>query len=267
MSYCGSCGGGYSGCASGASYASGYSPLEHAVKDYKPAVHHSRQETVVVEEFEAPKKAYAKAGKYSSGLYLSRQYTPYFAPSSFIANANTEHISSEDEGKIMDYVRQAFTATTGDEFPSDVRVKVMKKKDLKQLHEENHGFWDDGIQGFCLNRKGFGLSYIFVRENRLAELMLTLGHEVGHVLSLPLENSRDEESKAFAFSLAWMDAIVENNIAGLSRAINPRPAKNGLHNVAFGFVMDLISSGRKALDVYLELARKIISIESSLHDY
>jgi hypothetical protein len=267
MNYCGSCGGGYSGGAGySASPQSSYSSLEHAVSNYSNSVsvNHSRQETIFVEDI--PRKTYAKkAGNYSSGLYLSSKYEPSFAPSGFLTDILTEHVSSDNN--IMPYVRQAFEATTGNEFPSDIKIKVMKEEEMKEMHEQNHGFWDKGIQGFCLNRKGFGTSYIFVKENRLAELMLTIGHEIGHVMSLSLENSRDEESKAFAFSIAWMDAIVKSNIAGLSSAINPRPAKNGLHNVAFGFVMDLIKSGRKAIDVYMELAKKMISIESLLPEY
>jgi len=104
-------------------------------------------------------------------------------------------------------------------------------------------------------------------EDELARLMLTMGHELGHIITLPMNDPRDEEAKAFAFSMAWMDAIKENNIGNLSTVINPRPAKNGLHNVAFDFVLSLIENGRKAIDVYLELIKGEVSINNMVPVY
>ena len=49
--------------------------------------------------------------------------------------------------------------------------------------------------------------------------MLTIGHELGHVLTKTLSRHHDEEAKAYAFSLVWIDAIKKNNIANLSGAI------------------------------------------------
>ena len=94
--------------------------------------------------------------------------------------------------------------------------------------------------------------------------MLTIGHELGHVLTETLDNPHDEEAKAYAFSLVWMNVIQEQNIAGLSSAIvTERPAENGLHNVAFRFVEMIIRTGEEAWAVYNNLIRKILSVHLS----
>jgi hypothetical protein len=103
------------------------------------------------------------------------------------------------------------------------------------------------------------LSEIFVKEDFLARVLLTVGHELGHVLSEPLESPQDEEAKAYAFSLAWMNIIKEKNIAGLKESIvTETPAENGVHNLAFFWVEKLISSGMNALEIYLNLIKKIL---------
>ena len=103
-----------------------------------------------------------------------------------------------------------------------------------------------------------------MKEDQLARLMLTIGHEIGHVNALPLGNAVDEEAKAFAFSMDWMNAVRQNNIGGLYEAISPNPAKNGLHNRAFDFVMRLIEQGMKAVEVYLGLVKGDISIKNTI---
>ena len=84
--------------------------------------------------------------------------------------------------------------------------------------------------------------------------MLTIGHEIGHVLTKTLDDKHEEEAKAYAFSLAWMKSIQENDIAGLGDSfVQERPAENGLHDVAFAFVEKTIRWGKSAWDVYQEL--------------
>ena len=119
-----------------------------------------------------------------------------------------------------------------------------------------------GTIGLSINRGKDGLtSEIFVLNDTLARVLLTLGHELGHVLTQTLDNPHDEEAKAYAFSLVWMKAIKEHDIAGLSDAIvTERPAENGLHNVAFGFVERLLQTGKEVGEIYVELIRKVISI-------
>lgn len=264
--YCGCSGGGYSISSGSNGYSAGYSALEQQAMEYQPSAQHSMQESVLAEPVQFQAKQYSKQGSHLAGSYFQpSQQQAYFTPSAFLNSTPTESITSDDEEKVIGYARQAFEATTGKEFPADIRIRIKSGEELKKIHEENHGFWNDEIQGFCVNRKGFGTSYIFVRENRLAELMLTVGHEIGHAISFPIDNARDEEAKAFAFSIAWMDAILQNNIAGLSSAIMQNPARNGLHDVAFSFVTGLINMGRKALDVYAEIAGRALSIESLIN--
>jgi hypothetical protein len=74
------------------------------------------------------------------------------------------------------------------------------------------------------------------------------------VLSPTLNNSVDEEAKAYAFSLLWMRTVKENNIANLGNAIVlENPARNGLHDVAFSFVMDCMDRDEDLKEVYKEL--------------
>ena len=81
-----------------------------------------------------------------------------------------------------------------------------------------------------------------------------------------MPNKHDEEAKAFAFSLAWMKAIKENNIANLAASINlEKPARNGLHNIALDFVLKLTNAGRRAIDVYVELMKGNISITGDIY--
>ena len=86
--------------------------------------------------------------------------------------------------------------------------------------------------------------------------MLTIGHEIGHVMSLPLKNIQTEEAKAFAFSIAWIKTIREKNIANLESAINMRPAINGIHNIAFDFVINKIKQGEDAIQVFESLVKQ-----------
>ena len=64
---------------------------------------------------------------------------------------------------------------------------------------------------------------------------------------------------ASAFSLLWMKVIRENNIANLGEAIiTEQPAGNGLHNISFAFVHDLIVQGKKPEEIYeLLLAQEL----------
>ncbi len=84
--------------------------------------------------------------------------------------------------------------------------------------------------------------------------MLTIGHEIGHVLTETLPSGENEEAKAYAFSLKWMETIQQHNIAGLQNAlVTEVPAPNGLHDVAFAYVMRLIRQGKTAWQVYRDL--------------
>ena len=76
------------------------------------------------------------------------------------------------------------------------------KEELKQIHSR-FGLWNDNIQGFALNNS----KQIFVKNNELDSLMLTIGHEIGHVYTRCLTNNHDEEAKTFSFAMQWAKII------------------------------------------------------------
>lgn len=165
----------------------------------------------------------------------------------------------KDAEQIKDYIIETFRELTGKEFPKDVVLSVCDEKELRKIHEQSGGTWNPGIMGFAINRRAVGeVSELFVRQNDLDALMLTIGHEIGHVFTDKLASAVDEEAKAFAFEIAWMKTIIDKNIADLQFSFNPlfSPAQNGVHDVAFKFVKEVMLSGKTALDIYWELAKK-----------
>lgn len=172
-------------------------------------------------------------------------------PSAFIDSAK----------QIKHLIEDAFKATTGENFPSDIIISVCDDKKMKT----NHPDWHPGISGFAIN------SYprmVFVRNDSLEKVMVTLGHEIGHVLSNSLDYDIDEEAKAFAFSIAWIKAIKDNNIGNLSEnLVIPEPAHNGIHNAALKFVLDKIRDGVSAFDLFDCLASKEVSSFSNFLFY
>ena len=80
-----------------------------------------------------------------------------------------------------------------------------------------------------------------------------------------LPDNRDEEAKAFAFSIAWMDTIKKHNIAGIGNAVLPNPARNGLHDVAYEYMIELIEQGKKnAMQLFKDIASGAVSITKRL---
>jgi hypothetical protein len=158
---------------------------------------------------------------------------------------------------IKPYVEEAFRQLMNAELPHDIIIRIGTQEQLAKAYP---GQWDSSIAGFALNRVGWGTSEIFARQDDMDRLLLTVGHELGHVMSEPIPNIHNEEAKAFAFSLAWMKTIKDNNIAGIGHAINPNPARNGLHDKAFDFVATLVERGKAAMTVFSELVQRVISV-------
>ncbi len=198
---------------------------------------------------------------------VSVTYRP--AVDNFLADVRT-NIFVGDAAEIKDIIYEAFEKTTGLKFPRDVLVNVVSEKKLKKVHSGLCGKWTEagkcgGIQGFAINRKEKGMmSEVFVKKGELAKTMLTLGHELGHVLTGKLRTALDEEAKAFAFSMAWMKAIKQENIGNLSTTIRlDMPAANGLHNKALEFVLKEAEKGKEAFDIYLELVRRMLEVDKN----
>ena len=134
--------------------------------------------------------------------------------------------------EIAEYVKQAFYLTSGEELPGDVTISVAPRDELIQKHP---AFLNDSVAGISINRT----REILVAAGKMDEVLLTIGHEIGHVITKPARTAREEEAKAFAFEAAWARSIFDHDVAGLRTSINASaliPAKNGLHDVAFNFV-------------------------------
>ena len=183
-----------------------------------------------------------------------------FTPDDFLVPGREGRFVGAAE-EVKELVEEAFTKIFDSTFPADVKVSVLDNTKFRKLASS------PGVLGLSFNRKKVGgVSEIFVREDSLARVMLTLGHELGHVLTSTLNDKRDEEAKAYAFSLEWMRVLRENNIGGLGGALMmDRPANNGVHNVAFGFVEKLVKNGKKAWEVYLGLINRAWTTENYLN--
>jgi len=168
------------------------------------------------------------------------------------------HDSEEVKGLVLD----TFEKLTGKQFPDNIEVRVCSEEEMKKAHSANGGRWSRGIMGFAINRWP-NPSTIFVKKNHLDALMLTIGHELGHVVSPQLPNELDEEAKAFAFELAWTKTIIKEDIGGLARNFNVDfvPAENGLHDKAFAFVQDVARKGKDALKVFRELSKGVLNVK------
>lgn len=174
----------------------------------------------------------------------------------------TKFVGSASE--VQEFVEQAFKATMDKELPSDIQISVLEDKEFDKIHLAHDGIPSSTVQGFSVNRNGKGVNEVFVRANNLDLLMLTIGHEIGHILTNTLDNEQDEEAKAFAFSLAWMDSIRMKNIAGIASCIVPNPAQNGIHDTAFEFVKKIIKEGKTAIEAFKQIAKGVLSIKNQL---
>jgi len=252
--YNSSCSGGYGNCSPSYGTSNGYGA---AGAEYSQNNYSSDLEQVVMNSIIEPQSFYN----------LTKQERAYILPNYTSADTflradrpDTKFFTNKMTEELMAEVNKACNATIGQDFPQDTSIVVCDEAEFAKAHTEIGGTTTHGVLGFSLNSNGNGINRIFVKENHLDQLMLTIGHELGHVLTATLNNMQDEEAKAFAFSIAWMDAILKNNIAGLQKCIAPNPARNGLHDVAFNFVQQLIESGNKAIAVFSQLSNGIISI-------
>ena len=168
----------------------------------------------------------------------------------------TKFIKASEE--VMELVEETFEKTTNQKLPN-FNIMVCEQDEFVKEHNKRGGKWSQGIVGFAVHSE----NRIFVVENNLVELLLTIGHEIGHLMSSPLPNLVDEEAKAFAFSRAFAETIHREDIGGLKKNIRlTNPASNGIHDVADNFVIKLMEIGRSALEVFNLLISRSVSIVS-----
>ncbi len=254
-----------------------YSRLEsmaHADYEHQPGIAYSIRSFPPLQSYGVSMTSFPPSSpadfQYSSGAERRGYNTPSSQTYSLVTPSHTEyHFHPEEflkpgkEGKfigqaeeIKEYVVDAFEKIFQAPFPNNIHLTVCNEKEFRKLAPH------PGTIGLSINRGKEGLiSEIFVLNDSLARVMLTIGHELGHVLTETLDNLHDEEAKAYAFSLVWMKAIKEHDIAGLADAIvTERPAENGLHNVAFRWVEGMLHQGMELWELYLELIRQNISL-------
>jgi hypothetical protein len=249
-SYCDSSASGYSSSSSSYSDSSNLSYLVEQTAVNAPL------RNIAAYDFDIKKDNYGgiSLNNYSARKSITSSYS--HITDDFLNPNRPKSIFVGDAAEIKEFIEEAFTATTGREFPKDIIVHIVNKEQMKKAHSMFGDRWNNEIQGFAINRKDRGLmSEIFIKKGELDRIMLTIGHEIGHILTKKLNDMREEEAKAFAFSLAWMKAIKENNIANLATSISlSRPAMNGIHDIALDFVLDQRAKGTEALDIFNELA-------------
>ena len=157
-------------------------------------------------------------------------------------------------GEVQTVIDEAFLKVTGQTFPADmIHITILPAEEFVRTQPMKNSH-NGTIVGYSINKYGKGASTIVIKQDHLHAVLLTIGHEIGHVMSPTLPDARDEEAKAHTFSIAWMEVIRLNNIAGLSPNIRLNPARNGLHDVALDFVNFLRWRGSSSLDVFKTLA-------------
>lgn len=253
------------GCGSGLSYSRNYSKLESTVNysasassGIRYSVSASVPEFSVMPSIRSDYTSSFQSGYTAStlGYDLFKSEKNYqFVPDNFLREGNWGGFVGSAE-EIKELVEETFELMFHQPFPNDIKVSVLSEERFKKLAPH------PGTLGLSINRREHGMiSEIFVKKDVLARVLLTFGHELGHVLTSTLDHAQDEEAKAYAFSLAWMRTIKEHNIAGLKNAIiTENPADNGLHNVAFFFVEQLHKSGKSWWDIYQKLIGKNLSV-------
>tara|TARA_Y100000034_G_C6891205_1_gene410020 strand:+ start:1080 stop:1829 length:750 start_codon:yes stop_codon:yes gene_type:complete len=177
-----------------------------------------------------------------------------FNPNNFISEYRIPTTFVGKAQEVQELVEDCFEKTLGKKMPDNIIIRICDKDEIKQVHEKFGSKWVDGIVGFAINRnKNDSISEIFIKEDSLDKVLVTIGHEIGHLLGERL-SGRKEEAKAFAFELAWLQTIREHNIGGVGHnIIQINPANNGLHDMAFKFVIDLVRDGMSALEVFKSL--------------
>lgn len=254
-----------SGYNSSGSYgsSSGYSAASGS--DYSSSLEYTVSASEVAQpkdmDFNPIKTNYKQKKYFESYLTNSKLTRSYGETPNFVLqNIETKFIG--DVAEISEQIEDAFTKVTGESLPDDIIIHVCSKERLRQFHSEFGGLWSDGINGFAVNKKISGQkSEIFVAQGQLSNVIATLGHEIGHCISAPLDCVRDEEAKAFAFEFAWVKAINDNNIGGLRGCFNLlNPAKNNIHNIAFDFVHKLIQDGAEAVKICFKLISKELTV-------
>jgi len=240
-------------------YSNSLNYLVSKSEDYSNQLENTQQ---IVPEY---KGNHQKTIIYPTNNYSFNENKPtktyYFTPKIFLNPVRPKTRFINTTTQIQSLIEETFELMLNKKLPNNISIQVCNKEELKQLHSR-FGSWNDNIQGFALNNKN--MKQIFVRNNDLDELMLTIGHEIGHVYTKKLDNSHDEEAKAFSFAMQWAKTIRKHDIGNLKENIKDdldfNPARNGLHDLAFFFVKNLMAKGIKPMQVHWDLVSGYVSL-------
>ncbi len=211
------------------------------------------------------KQSYSSSKDYDSSAIHQRYY---FSPDIFLKSDRKQVMFVGYAEQIKELVAETFKAMINEELPENLVISLCTVEEMISIHS-SFGNWHPGILGFSLNSNGNGTSHIFVRKGELDRVMVTLGHELGHVFTRTLDIAKDEEAKAFAFCFEWVKSIKEHNIGNLSDSINLdiNPAENNLHDVAFNFVSKKVSEGIIPIDLHWDIVKRYVSLATLWNPY
>ena len=180
------------------------------------------------------------------------------SPESFLEQTAPALPVVQETSMILPLVEQTFQLLTDEALPKNLRIHILDELSLRTFHATIGGTWSPGIQGFSLNKHGVGVSEIYVKQAPLDNVMLTIGHEIGHVLSPSLVHSAEEEAKAFAFSMAWVNTIREHNIGNIAGSFREHPAQNGVHDIGFAWASQLVQKGKTAAQAFMSIVLRTV---------
>ncbi len=169
-----------------------------------------------------------------------------------------------DAMQVRREIEEAFLKTTGFKMPENIIIKFLDSKEMADKAKKLN-LSGGMLLGFAVN--SYPDKLVFVRKNPADVLFLTLGHEIGHVLTEQLSSVVDEEAKAYAFEFAWAKTLHKHNILGLRKSLNVnniQPPANSRHNIAFEFVVDQVIQGKDPIKLFNELSNGKISVISRL---
>lgn len=189
--------------------------------------------------------AYQLESKKSSYQITTKQQSLHFQPDHFLKPVKGSKFVAHAK-EIQPYIEETYYRLFQEPFPEDIKISVLNKEEFRKIAPH------PSTIGVSFNRRQQGLlSEIFVLNDLLPRVLLTLGHELGHVLTPTLEDPIDEEGKAYSFSFIWMETIKEHNIANLQNSIvTENPATNGLHDKAFEYIMMFKRAGSSFTEIY-----------------
>ena len=187
---------------------------------------------------------------------LTIQPEYHFVPESFL-RPGKEGIFVGKAEEVREFVEETFETIFQQPFPNHIKISILNQEEFRKIAPSPNTI------GLSLNRSQENLlSEIFILNDSLGRVMLTIGHELGHVLTKTLPNPHDEEAKAYAFSLLWMKVIKEHNVANLSSVIVlENPAHNGVHNIGFSLVERLLNLGTTEKEIYVGILQGLFSAQ------